>query len=331
MLVFTQSAMGLLALGLGVLTLAGAVHLWQVYLFAFLLGCVSAFDAPIRQSFVAELVGDAHLSNAVALNSTSFNAARMVGPAVAGLLIAAVGCGWVFVLNAVSFGAVLVALALLRPAQLHPRVDHAGKGRGVADGMRHVWARPDLRAVLAMFFLIGAFGINFPIYISAMSVSVFHAGAGEFGLLTSSMAVGSVTGALLAAGRDKPRMALLLGAALAFGLALAIAAVMPSYGLFALALFFVGLSTQTFTTTAHSAAQLWSDPSLRGRVIALVLAVSAGSTPLGAPLIGLIADTLGPRWSLVAGASSGFVAAAVGALALARQRRRVRVISCRPA
>jgi predicted MFS family arabinose efflux permease len=143
--------------------------------------------------------------------------------------------------------------------------------------------------------------------------------------------VGSVTGALLAAGREKPRIALLLGAALAFGLALTIAAVMPSYRLFALALFFVGLSTQTFTTTAHSAAQLWSDPTLRGRVIALVLAVSAGSTPLGAPLIGMIADTLGPRWSLVAGASSGFVAAVVGAFALMRQRGRLDGTPCRAA
>jgi MFS family permease len=322
MLVFTQSAMGLLALGLGVLTLAGVVHLWQVYGFAFLLGCVSAFDGPTRQSFVAELVGDAHLSNAVALNSTSFNAARMVGPATAGVLIAAVGCGWLFVLNAVSFAAVLAALALLRPAEFHPRLATGAGRRGVADGMRHVWARPDLRAVLVMFFLIGTFGINFPIYISTMSVSVFHVGAAQFGLLTSAMAVGSVTGALLAAGREQPRMGLLLGAALAFGLALMVAAVMPSYRLFAIALFFVGLATQTFTTTAHSAAQLWSDPTLRGRVIALVLAVSAGGTPLGAPLIGRIADTLGPRWSLAAGASSGLVAAAVGAIAFRRQRRR---------
>lgn len=323
LLFFTQAAMALLALGLGLLTLLGAVQLWQVYLFAFLLGCVTAFDSPTRQSFVAELVGDAHLSNAVALNSTSFNAARMIGPAAAGMLIAAVGCGWVFMLNALSFVAVLGALALLRPAQFHPRVAGGGKRRGVADGMRHVWGRPDLRAVLVMFFLIGAFGINFPIYISTMSVSVFHVGAGQFGLLSSSMAVGSVTGALMAAGREKPRMKLLLAAALAFGTFLLIAAAMPSYRLFAVALFFVGLSTQTFTTTAHSAAQLWSDPALRGRVIALVLAVSAGSTPLGAPLIGLVANTLGPRWSLAAGAASGFVAAIVGACALARQRRAV--------
>jgi MFS family permease len=314
--------MGLLALGLGLLTLAGAVHLWHVYLFALLLGCTTAFDSPARQSFVTELVGDAHLSNAVALNSTSFNAGRLVGPAVAGVLIALVGSGWVFVLNAVSFAAVLAALAMLRPAEFHARLAHASKRSGLADGMRHVWSRPDLRAVLLMFFLIGTFGMNFPIYISTMAVSVFHVGASEFGLLTSSMAVGSVTGALLAAGRDKPRMMLLTAAALAFGVTLTIAAVMPSYRLFAVALFFVGLSTQTFTTTAHSAAQLWSDPLLRGRVIALVLAVSAGSTPLGAPLIGWIANTFGPRWSIVVGASSGFIAAAVGAWVLARRRRR---------
>jgi predicted MFS family arabinose efflux permease len=241
---------------------------------------------------------------------------------VAGVLIALVGSGWGFVLNALSFAAVLTALALLRPAQFHARLTRAGQRGGLTEGMRHVWARTDLKAVLAMFFLIGTFGMNFPIYISTMAVSVFHVGASQFGLLTSSMAVGSVTGALLAAGREKPRMVLLIVAALAFGGALTLAAAMPSYRLFALALFFVGLSTQTFTTTAHSAAQLWSDPFLRGRVIALVMAVSAGSTPLGAPLIGLIANTFGPRWALVTGASSGFIAAIVGVFALSRLRRR---------
>jgi MFS family permease len=314
-LVLTQSIMGLLALGLGILTLVGAVHLWHVYLFAFLLGCTTAFDSPTRQSFVSELVGDAHLSNAVALNSTSFNAGRLVGPAVAGVLIAMIGSGWVFVLNALSFAAVLAALAMLRPAEFHARLARAAKRSGVADGMRHVWGRPDLRTVLLMFFLIGTFGMNFPIYISTMAVSVFHVGASQFGVLTSSMAVGSVTGALLAAGREKPSMMLLTVASFAFAVALTIAAMMPDYRLFAIALFFVGLSTQTFTTTAHSAAQMWSDPFLRGRVIALVLAVSAGSTPLGAPLIGVVANTFGPRWSMLAGASSGLLAAIVGVLA----------------
>ena len=321
LLVITQLLMGLLALALGILTLVGSVQLWHVYVFAFLLGCTTAFDSPTRQSFVAELVGDAHLSNAVALNSTSFNGGRLIGPAVAGVLIAAVGSGWVFVLNALSFAGVLVALAFLRPAEFHPRLARAGKGSGIADGVRHVWGRADLRAVLTMFFLIGTFGMNFPIYISTMAVSVFHVGASQFGLLTSSMAAGAVTGALLAAGREKPSMVLLTGAALAFGVTLTTAAVMPSMGGFAVVLFFVGLSTQTFTTTAHSAAQLWSDPLLRGRVIALVLAVSAGSTPLGAPLIGLVANTFGARWSLVAGASSGLLAAVVGLLVLARARK----------
>ena len=319
MLFVTQACMGLLALGLGVLMLSGAAQLWHVYVFAFLLGCASAFDAPVRQTFVTQLVGEAHLSNAVALNSTSFNAARMIGPAVAGVLIAKFGSGPVFLLNAASFGAVLGALALLRRGELHPSHVSARRG-GLTDGVRHVWGQPELRAVVLMFFLIGTFGINFPIYISAMSVSVFHVGAGQFGLLSSAMAVGSVSGALMSARRERPRLALLLGAALAFGTTLGLAAVMPTYRAFAVALFFVGLATQTFTTTAHSAAQLWAEPALRGRVIALVLAVSAGGTPLGAPLVGYIADTLGPRWSLAAGAASGFAAAIVGLRALARSR-----------
>lgn len=321
LLAITQATQGLLALGLGVLTLAGVVQLWHVYLFALLLGCTSAFDAPARQTFVTQLVGDAHLSNAIALNSTSFNAARMIGPAAAGLLIARIGSGWVFVVNALSFAAVLAALVLLRPHEFHPRVATGPKRAGLADGVRHVWARPDLRAVVLMFFLIGTFGINFPIYISTMSVSVFHVGAGAFGLLSSAMAVGSVSGALLSARREQPKLALLLAAALAFGLTLGTAALMPSYRWFAFALFFVGLATQTFTTTANSAAQLWADPSLRGRVMALVLAASAGGTPIGAPLVGCVADLFGARWSLAAGAASGFAAAIVGLRALARLRR----------
>jgi len=315
----TQATSGLLALALGLLTLSGHVQLWHVYVFAFLLGSASAFDAPARQTFVSQLVGEAHLGNAVALNSTSFNAARMIGPAIAGLLIAKIGTGPLFLLNAASFGAVLVALALLRRDELHPSHVSARRG-GLTDGVRHVWGRPELRAVLLMFFLIGTFGINFPIYISTMAVSVFHVGAGQFGLLSSAMAVGSVSGALLSARREKPRLALLLGGALAFGASLALAAVMPTYRAFAVALFFVGLATQTFTTTANSAAQMWAEPSLRGRVVALVLAVSNGGTPLGAPLVGFVADTLGARWSLAAGAASGFVALAAG-LYVTRHKR----------
>ena len=196
----TQAAMGTLALALGVLTVTGLVRLWQVYVFAFLLGCAASFDAPARQTFVSELVGDADLSNAVALNSTSFNAARLIGPAIAGTLIAAISTGWVFLVNAATFGAVLCSLSLLRAEELHSGVKALRTRGSLAGGFRHVAMRPDLKAVLLMLFLIGTFGLNYPIFISTMSVTVFHAGAGRYGLLTSMMAVGSVIGALLSAG-----------------------------------------------------------------------------------------------------------------------------------
>jgi MFS family permease len=198
-LLATQASQGALALGLGLLSVSGLVQLWHVYVFACLLGCVSAFDAPARQTFVAELVSDSELANAVALNSTSFNAARMIGPAIAGLLIAGIGTGWVFLLNAASFGAVIVSLTMLRVNELH-REDRGSRRRGsLAEGFRYVWTRPDIKTLLLMLFLIGTFGLNFPIFISTMSLSVFHAGAGRYGLLTSTMAIGSVAGALLAA------------------------------------------------------------------------------------------------------------------------------------
>jgi MFS family permease len=313
--------MGALALGLGILTLSGRVQLWHVDLFAFLLGTVTAFDAPARQSFVSELVGEADLPNAVALNSTSFNAARMLGPAAAGLLLAVVGTGWAFVLNAISFGAVLAALGLLRVGELRPG-DRAPRGRrGLGEGFRYAWHRPDIRAILLMLLLIGAFGLNFPIFLSTMAVTVFHAGAGRFGFLTSILAVGSVTGALLSARRENPRLAVLVTGAAAFGLGLTIAALMPTYTLFSLSLILIGVSAQTFTTTANSVVQLATEPGMRGRVLAILLAIALGSTLIGAPLVGWVADLCGPRWALGVGAASGFGAAAVGLLALTRPAR----------
>jgi MFS family permease len=249
LLIATQAAMGALAFGLGILTITGQVELWHVYAFAFLLGCVTAFDSPARHTFVAELVGEADLSNAVALNSTSFNAARMIGPAIAGTLIAAVGSGWVFMINAASFAAVLCSLALLRVSELHPQ-NRAVRTRGsFIDGFRYVWKRPDLRVILVMLFLIGTFGMNFQIFISTMSVKVFHAGASQYGFLTSIMAIGTVFGALLAAGREKPRFALLLAGGAVFGLGCALAAMAPNSWLFGAALVIIGLSALTFTNS----------------------------------------------------------------------------------
>jgi MFS family permease len=316
----TQGAMAALALAQGLLLLGGRLQLWHVYGFALLFGIAAAFDAPVRLAFVTELVGEADLANAVGLNSTSFNSARMIGPALAGLLIAAAGAGWVFLFNAASFLAVLGSLSLLRVAELH-RSPPSGRSRGgLLEGFRYVWRRPDLRALLLMFFLIGTFGLNFPIFIATMAVSVFHKGPGQYGLLTSVMAIGSIAGALLAAARTRPRLANLLGGAALFGAGVALAAGMPSYALFALALVPVGVAAQTFTTTANSLVQLSTEPAMRGRVLAIMLATALGGTTFGGPMVGWVADRLGPRWALAVGASSGFAAALVGLHHLARHR-----------
>lgn len=322
LLIATQAALGLLALGLGLVTVTGVVTLWQVYVFALLLGCVSAFDAPVRQVFVNELVGDEHLANAVALNSTSFNAARMIGPAVAGLLIAAVGCGWVFLINAATFAGVLASLMLLRVDQLHDGERRARKPGGIAEGFRYVWRRPDLMAVLVMLFLIGTFGLNFPIFISTMSLTAFHGGAGQYGLLTSAFAVGSVSGALYSAYRSQPGMGVLCAASAAFGIGCTLAAMAPDEGLFAAALVLTGLAALVFATGTNSLMQLTTEPAMRGRVMALRLAVAMGGTPLGAPIVGWIADHFGPRWALGVGAASGLAAMLVALRYMAGTRMR---------
>jgi MFS family permease len=322
----TQASMGLLALGLGLFTVTGIVRLWHVYVFAFLLGCVAAFDAPARQAFVSDLVGEADLPNAVGLNSTSFQSARMIGPAIGGVLVAAVGTGWVFLINAASFVAVLGSLSLLRVGELHRRRSAPPARGDLLQGFAYVWKRADLKAILLMVFFIGTFGLNFPIFLSTMNVSVFHKGAREYGLLTSTMAVGSVIGALLTATRAKSGMLYLVMGALSFGVGFSVAAFMPTYFSFAIPLVLIGVSAQTFTTSANSALQLSTEPAMRGRVVAIFLAIALGSTPLGAPMVGWIADRFGPRWALCAGAGAGFAATLVGIHYLAKYRRlRLRV------
>jgi MFS family permease len=327
----TQAAMGTLALGLGLLTITGIVQLWHVYLFAFLLGCVTAFDSPARQTFVSDLVSEEDVSNAVGLNSTSFNAARMIGPAFAGVLIAAVGTGWVFLSNAASFVAVLVSLSVLRSGELRAK-PRPTKARGsLVEGFGYVWKRHDLRALLLMLFLFGTFGLNFPIFISTMAVSVFHKGAGQFGLATSVMAIGSVTGALLSAKRAKPHIAVLVYGSSIFGVGLTLAALMPTYSLFCASLVLIGVSAQTCTTTAISVTQLSTDPAMRGRVMAILLAITLGGTPLGAPIVGWVADVFGPRWALGVGAAAGFACVAVGLRYLSKYSNlRVRLDAGRP-
>jgi MFS family permease len=317
----TQAVMGVLALALGVLTISGRVELWHVQVFALLFGCASAFDTPVRQTFVADLVGDEDLPNAVAWNSTSFNGARLVGPAVAGVCIAAIGTGWAFIANGVSFLAVLASLALLRRSELKPSLPAKRQRGALVEGVRCVARRRDLTIILVMLFVIGTFGFNFPIFISTMAVNVFHVSAHEFGLLSSLMAVGAVGGALLATGRRAQGLPVLAAGAAVFALGCAFGAIAPGYWTFGAALILMGFASMSMTTVSSTVLQLSSEPSMRGRVMALRLAVIMGTTPLGAPIVGWVADNLGPRWALGVGAAAGLVTAAIGWAYLRRAAR----------
>ncbi|MET3920189.1 MFS transporter [Arthrobacter sp. UYEF20] len=321
LLVMTQSAMALLSAALGILVISGAAQLWHVYGFALLLGVVSALDAPVRQTFVSELVRDDYLPNAVALNSASFNVARMIGPAVAGVLTVAVGPGWVFLINTVTFLAMLLSLWRIPAASLRqlPKAA-AGKGR-IREGLRYVRFRPDIVVVLVAVFIVGTLGLNFVLFIAAMVGTEFGLDASAFGLMNSIMAIGSVAGALLSAGRGKPRLRFIFGAAGAFGVTSGIAALAPDYFWFGVALVPVGLFAITMMTSANGYVQTTTDPVMRGRVMALYMAIFMGGTPIGAPLVGWVANVAGPRWSMGVAAASGLIAALIGLLWIIRARQ----------
>ncbi|WP_460781456.1 MFS transporter [Microbacterium shaanxiense] len=322
-LLLTQTVLMALALGVAALLLTGVMTLPLMFCFALAFGITNAFDAPARQAFVSDMVSIGDASNAVALNSASFNMARLIGPAVGGLLIVAVGTGWVFVINAATFLAMLIALVLIRSRELLPRINNTGRTR-LAEGFRYVWGRSDLKVTFVMVFLIGAFGMNFPIYASTMALE-FGREADGYGLLSSVLAIGSLVGALLAARRDRARIRVLVLAAGGFGLASMISSWMPNYWSYATVLIFVGFSTVTMLTTANGYVQTTTDPALRGRVLALYMAVVMGSTPIGAPIAGWITDAAGPRASIMFGGIAGLVAMAAGVtwmLASGRLHRR---------
>jgi MFS family permease len=243
------------------------------------------------------------------LNSTLFNSAQLIGPAVAGMMIAAIGTGWLFFINGLSFIAVLTSLTKMRRNEIRQLPRAAAAGSGMIDGLRYVWRKPGLVIALTMLFLVGTYGLNFPIFMSTMTVTAFHGGPHLYGILSSAMAAGSVVGALLAAGREQPRLAIPAGAALVFGVVGTLAAMMPNIVSFGAVLVALGAVAQTFTTSTNSFVQLQTEPSMRGRVMAIYMAIFFGCTPLGAPLIGWVADVLGPRYALGVGASSGFAAA----------------------
>ena len=330
LLQLTNLGMALPAAILGVLAVTGTAEVWHVYVLAFVLGSASAFDAPARQSFVSEIVDPVDLSNAVGLNSASFNAARLVGPGLAGVLIAvmgggAVGTGWVILLNAVSYAAPIWSLRHLDEARIDsPALAQRGPG-AIREGVVYVRARPDLMLVLGLVFFVGTFGLNFQITSALMATEVFAKGPTEFGLLGSFLAVGSLTGALLAARREHVRHRLVVGSAIAFGATVVLAGLMPTYLTFALLTPVTGLTALTFITSANTYMQLNTDAGVRGRVMALYFMVFMGGTPVGAPIIGWIGQEYGARWTLLGGGMLtilGVVLSAALFLRAERGRRR---------
>ncbi len=310
-LIWTQVLLALNALTLAILVLANVTELWHVYVLAFAQGVVTAVDNPARQAFASEMVPPSLLPNAVGLNSTSFNGARLVGPAVAGLMIAVAGVGPSLLINAFTFLPVIAALLAMDPTQLTPAPVRRGRG-SVREGLRYVARRPDLQLTMFIVFMLGTFGMNFQITNALMATEVFGAGADAYGILGSIMAVGSLTAALMAARRPRPRLSIMLGALAGFAIATFALALAPTYEAFALLLIPVGLTALTVMTTANASVQLSTDPIMRGRVMALYMMIFLGGTPIGAPMIGWIGDAWGARWTVLIGAIATAAAFVVG-------------------
>jgi len=323
-LMITQTSAGATSLVLGLLILSGHAQLWHVYVLALVSGVVAAIDNPARQTFVTEMVPLEDLQNAVGLNSASFNAARLIGPGIAGLLIAGVGIGWVFVINAASFLAVVLSLTQMRIQALHESEGPKRAKGAIREGLRYVRKRPDIILILIVVGLIGAFAINFQMTTAIMARMVFDKDAAEYGFLGSIMAIGSLAGALLAARRDRPSTRLLLGSGFIFGIFTTVGALMPTFWLFAASLIPMGLFALTLMTTANATVQMTVAPSMRGRVMAIYMAIFMGTTPIGAPIVGWIGEAWGPRWTILFG---GLVtlATTLGALLFLMWVRKIRI------
>ena len=320
----TQAVMGLQALILGVLTVTGHAKVWQVYVLATVLGLAAALDTPVRQAFVSEMVGRRDLPNAVALGSATFNLGRVIGPALAGLLITWIGTGTVFLVNAASFLAVITGLMMMRTSELRPSARVPRSPGAVREGLRYVSGRRDLLLVVVVVGAVGTFGFNFQISTALMATHIYDKGASAFGLLSTAFAIGSLAGALLAARRAgstgaRPPLRLVVALALGFGVLEVVCGFSPTYWSFFILLIPTGLLAIAFATSANAFVQLGVDPTLRGRVMAIYMLAFFGGTPIGAPIIGAVAQTAGARWSLFGGGLATLTATLV-AVALLRPR-----------
>ncbi|MGW3295177.1 MFS transporter [Streptomyces xiamenensis] len=318
LLFVTQSSLGLTGLLLGALTITGHVNVYHVYALAFVVGVVTVVDNPTRQTFVADMVGPRLLPNAVSLNSANFHSARLIGPAVAGVLITAVGGGWAFIVNGLSFAAPIVGLMMMRSSELNPAVRAPRRKGQLREGLRYVGARPELLWPIVLVGFIGTFGFNFPVWAIAFTDGVFDAGAGSYGLLNSLMGAGSVVGALLAARRGSRRMRFTFAAAALFSAVLMLSSVAPFFWVYAALMVPMGLVAMTFQVSSNAGIQLNTDPEMRGRVISLYMMVFLGGTPIGAPVVGWVTDTFGPRVGMASGGAICLLGTMALALVLAR-------------
>lgn len=315
----TQAVAGLLALLLGVVTLTGAVELWMVYVIAAGFGAVTAIDNPSRQTFVMEMVGSAEVSNAVMLNSVVINAARAIGPAIGGVIIASFGVGQCFVANAISYVAVIAALLLIRRSELHPSARTVRAPHQLRDGFQYAWSNPTLRTTLIMLVIIGTLTYEFTTTLPLLSEFTFGAGSGGLAAMTSLMGIGAVVGGLVVASAGDPTPRRLIAVAATFGLIVVGVSAMPTIGLVYLLMPLLGATSIALISLSNATLQLNSDPRFRGRVMALFSMALVGSTPIGGPMVGWIAENVSPRFSLLLGGIAAFGAAAYGWVSLARR------------
>ena len=318
----TQTWMALCAGVLGLLAVGGIAVTWHVYLLALLFGAGTAFDNPARQAFVPEVVGRDRLPNAIGLNSATFHAGRIVGPALAGLMIAALGSGWAILANAVTYLAFIAALMIMDAGRLQPSPTAAPAKRQIREGLAYVRRRSDILLVMLVVLALGTFGLNFQMTSALMAQQEFHRGAEHYGILGTFMAVGSLAGALVAARRQRvPRLRYIVGMALVFGLVEIAAGLMPTYETYAAVLPALGLAALLTLTAANASVQLGVAPRLRGRVMALYATVLMGGTPIGSPLLGWVGELLGPRWTLIGGGGLTVLGVLAAAAYIARRER----------
>ena len=315
----TQSLSGLLAFILGALVLTGNVELWEVYLMALLLGFINVIDNPSRQTFIAEMVGEGELKNAITLNSVLMNLSRVIGPTIAGVIIATSGLAACFVLNGISFFAVVMVLYLMHQDELFQFKHRENIEKGFLNGFFYIMSKPILRTTLVMMAIIGTFSYEFQVSLPLLSEKAFHGGAEGFAALIAAMGVGSVIGGILTASSKKVNPNVLILSALIFGFSILAVAAMPSLVLSIYAMVAVGISSIYFVSLGNTIMQLGSAPELRGRVMAFWSMAFVGSTAIGGPIVGWIGQHIGSRWGLVIGGFSAIFAACLGFVMLEKE------------